>query len=97
MVRISGSTPSSAIGSPAAGKGKGKTSTSKRGGKDSVHVSDAAGLRERAKVMLADMPDVRLDKIEEIRDALEKGTYQMDSNAVSAFIVRNALSEHSWG
>ncbi|MDX8387690.1 MAG: flagellar biosynthesis anti-sigma factor FlgM [Ghiorsea sp.] len=97
MVRISGSSPSSPMSSSSAGKGKGKASTSKRGGTDSVHVSDAAGLRERAKVLLADMPDVRLDKIEEIRDSLEQGTYQMDSKAVSTFIVRNALSEHSWG
>jgi flagellar biosynthesis anti-sigma factor FlgM len=95
VVRISGSTPPSAISKSTSGKGKG--STSKRGGSDSVQVSDAAGLRERAKVMLSDMPDVRLDKIEEIRESLEQGTYQMDSKAVSTFIVRNALSEHSWG
>ena len=47
--------------------------------------------------MLADMPDVRLDQIEEIRDALAQGTYQMNSKAISTYIVRNALSEHSWG
>jgi len=73
-------------------KAKGTTSQS-----DKVQVSDAAGLRERAKVMLADMPDVRLDQIEEIRDALAQGTYQMNSKAISTYIVRNALSEHSWG
>jgi len=75
---------------------KSKGSAAKASG-DSVQVSDAAGLRERAKVMLSDMPDVRLDQIEEIRNALEQGTYQMNHKAVSTYIVRNALSEHSWG
>ncbi|MDX8382679.1 MAG: flagellar biosynthesis anti-sigma factor FlgM [Ghiorsea sp.] len=96
MVRISGSSSPSGIhksaGKPSSAKSSGKSSK-----KDTVQVSDAAGLRERAKVMLSDMPDVRLEKIEEIRDALESGTYQMDSRSVSVHIVRNALSEHAWG
>ncbi len=93
-MRISGTGTSTTIGKT------GKKAAASKGGKakgDKVQVADAAGLRERAKVMLADMPDVRLDKIEEIRDALAQGTYQLNSKAVSTYIVRNALSEHSWG
>ncbi|MDQ6989854.1 MAG: flagellar biosynthesis anti-sigma factor FlgM [Mariprofundaceae bacterium] len=96
MVRISGSTAPTGIHKSAAKSGAGKSNGKGKAG-DSVQVSDAAGLRERAKVMLADMPNVRLDKIEDIRDALEQGTYQMNSKAVSVHIVRNALSEHAWG
>ncbi len=95
MVRISGSTPSSGINKPASGKAKKASAKSSAG--DNIQVSDAAGLRERAKVMLADMPEVRLDKIEGIRESLAKGSYQMNSKAISSHIVRNALSEHSWG
>ena len=92
-MRIQGSSaPTTASKSTKKTKG---SATKSRG--DSVQVSDAAGLRERAKVMLSDMPDVRLDQIEEIRNALEQGTYQMNHKAVSTYIVRNALSEHSWG
>jgi len=92
-MRIQGSSAPTAANKSAK---KSKGSAAKTSG-DSVQVSDAAGLRERAKVMLSDMPDVRLDQIEEIRNALEQGTYQMNHKAVSTYIVRNALSEHSWG
>jgi len=95
MVRISGTSSSAPIGKSASGKAK--KETAKQARNDNVQVSDAAGLRERAKVMLSDMPEVRMEIIEGIRNSLEKDTYQMDSKAISAFIVRNALSEHSWG
>ncbi|MDX8380825.1 MAG: flagellar biosynthesis anti-sigma factor FlgM [Ghiorsea sp.] len=77
--------------------GKPKQQAAKSGKRDSVKVSDAAGLRARAKVMLEDLPDVRLDEIEQIRDALESGSYEMNNKAIASHIVRNALSEHAWG
>jgi len=94
MVRITGSNQPVGIHKSA---GKPKKAAAKGKQSDSVKVSDAAGLRERAKVMLADMPDVRLDQIESIRDALEGGTYTMNHKAIASHIVRNALSEHAWG
>ncbi len=94
MVRINSSNQPTGIHKSSSGKAK-KT-TAKSSSSDKVQVSDAAGLRERAKVMLSDMPDVRLDQIEGIRNALEQGTYAMNSKAISSHIVRNALSEHSW-
>ncbi len=78
-----------------ASKGKGKAGTAGTGG-DSVKVSDAASLREKALVMLGDMSAVRMDRIEEIRDALESGSFQSDSRKVAAQIVSNALAEHPW-
>ena len=94
MVRISGPSQPTGIHKSV---GKAKGSAAKSSKSDSVKVSDAAGLRERAKVMLADMPEVRLDEIEGIRNALEQGTYQMNNKAIATHIVRNALSEHAWG
>lgn len=96
MVKIGSTSKTSAVQKASAGGSK-KSAAKSGGAKDSVQVSDAAGLRERAKVMLADMPDVRLEQIEGIREALEQGTYQLNQQAISAHIVRNALSEHSWG
>ena len=98
MVRISG------IGGPStttrAGKGgaRKKTGRSSGGGRsrDRVRVADAASLHERARLMLADLPEVRLERIEEIRDALEKGTYRIDEKRVAARIVCNALAERQW-
>jgi len=78
-----------------AGKAKGKQASSSGSG-DSVQVSDSASLREKALTMLADMDAVRMDRIEEIRDALESGTYRSDSKKIAAQIVSNALAEHPW-
>lgn len=95
MVRINKTSQPTGIHKPSSGKAK--QAASKKSGGDSVQVSDASGLRERAKVMLAGMPEVRLEQIEGIRSALENGSYTMNSKAISAHIVRNAMSEHSWG
>lgn len=76
-------------------KSKGKSGASKRGG-DSVKVSDAASLREKAQMMLGDMSSVRMERIEAIRDALESGIFQSDSRKVATQIVSNALAEHPW-
>ena len=76
-------------------KSKGKSGAFKRGG-DSVKVSDAASLREKAQVMLGDMSSVRMERIEAIRDALESGKFQSDSRKVATQIVSNALAEHPW-
>ncbi|MDQ6973603.1 MAG: flagellar biosynthesis anti-sigma factor FlgM [Mariprofundaceae bacterium] len=73
---------------------KGKASSKK--GADRVQVSDAETLRKMAHTMMAEMPDVRLEKIEGIRDALEKGTFQCNSKKVATQIVRNALAERTW-
>jgi len=81
--------------SKTAGKAKGKQTASSSSG-DSVQVTDSASLREKALTMLADMDAVRMDRIEEIRDALESGTYKSDSKKIATQIVSNALAEHPW-
>ncbi|WP_018294898.1 flagellar biosynthesis anti-sigma factor FlgM [Mariprofundus ferrooxydans] len=78
------------------GKAKDKATASTGKSRDSVQVTDSASLREKAQVMLADMSPVRMERIEEIRDALENGTYPQDSHKVATQIVANALAEHPW-
>ena len=90
--RTTGASPLQRSG--AVGKGKKKSATGKSG--DSIKVSDGASLREKAAVMLSDMSAVRMERIEEIRDALEKGNFQSDSRKVAAQIISNALAEHPW-
>lgn len=100
MVRINGSGRPSSVQKSGGSKGSGKAAASggKRasGGGERVEVSDASALRERAQVMLSEMPEVRMERIEEIRDALESGKFQVNSKKVAAQIVNNALAEHSW-
>ncbi|GEM_PF-1481509 len=98
MVRISGSGATGAVQKAKASGGKAKSASSgkKTSGGDRVQVSDAATLREMAHTMMADMPEVRLERIEEIRDALESGTTNYSSKKVATQIVRNAMAEHLW-
>lgn len=75
---------------------KANKSARKQGSGDRIQVADAASLRERAKVLLAETPDVRLDRIEAIRESLERGTFQMDDRETAVRIVINAMAERSW-
>ena len=96
MVRIdkpSGVNAPASIGS-AGRKRSGKSGSSSSSAK--IHINDAAALREKAKVMLADISEPRLEKIEEIRDALENGSYQIDEQEIAVQIVANALGEQPW-
>lgn len=97
MIRIGGSDRASGLSSTKS-TGKKRKSGASRGRRtaDTVHVADAAGLRETVQAMLADIPELRLDRIEEIRGALESGSYEMDSRKVASRIVANALAERSW-
>lgn len=95
MVRISGSRRSGNISGPKRASGR-STSKSGNSGSEKVQVADAAGLREKAEVMLANLPEVRLERIEEIRSSLEQGDYQVDSREVASRIVVNALAERPW-
>jgi len=99
MVRINGTKRPASVQQSGGSKGSAKSSASggKRGtGGERVEVSDASALRERAHVMLGDMSEVRMERIEAIRDALESGKFQLSSKKVAAQIVNNALAEHSW-
>jgi len=81
----------------ASGAGKAREKKASAGkSSDSVQVADSASLRAKAQVMLSDISEVRMERIEEIRDALESGTYSQDSHKVAANIVANALAEHPW-
>ncbi|ATX82949.1 anti-sigma-28 factor, FlgM family [Mariprofundus ferrinatatus] len=71
-----------------------KGSSTSKGGQ--IHVGDASALREKAKVMLSDISDVRMERIEEIRDALESGSYQVNEKEIAVQIVTNALGEKPW-
>jgi len=77
--------------------GKKRASKSKAGPTgEQVRVADSTALREKAKVLMADMPEVRLDRIEAIRDALEQGEFKMDEKKMAVNIIANALAERSW-
>ncbi len=96
-MRINGTGgPASIARAGKSGKASGKKRAGKSGAGDRVKVADAASLREKARTMLADLPEVRLERIEAIRDAIERGAFRTDSRRVARRIVANALAEHPW-
>lgn len=61
-----------------AGKAKGKGALS-----DSLHISDAARDYQTAKSAVAAAPDVRQDKVAQIKAMMEKGTYSVSAEALA--------------
>lgn len=96
MVRISGPGRPGGVSSSAKREKKTTTAKPQGSGGEWVQVADAASLRQKAKAMLADLPDVRLERIEQIRDALDRGDYQVEGERVARRIVANALAERPW-
>ncbi len=94
MVRINSTTGPTKTGSTT-GNSK-RTGRSRTRASDKVHVADAAALHEKAMALIADMPEVRLDRIESIRLALEQGNYHVNEQQMALRIVINALAERSW-
>jgi len=94
MQGIKGIGRSPAIKKSGTSKSRKKTSVSMGG--ETVRLASADHLREQAKAMLAEMPDVRLERIEEIRGALEQGRYRVKAKQVAKRIVANALAEGPW-
>lgn len=96
MVRIDKPAGIHATGSIGPSKRKSGTRKSSAAGSAKIHINDAAALRDKAKVLLADISEVRLERIEEIRDALESGSYRVDEQEIAVQIVTNALGEQPW-
>ncbi len=96
MVRIdktTGVNTPASMGS-ASKKRASKGGSTAKGGQ--IHVNNASALRKKAKVLLSDISDIRMERIEEIRNALENGSYQVNEQDVATQIVANALGEKPW-
>ncbi len=56
---------------------------------DKIEFSDVAKTYQTAKTAVASAPDVRADKIAEIKAQMEAGTYKISSEAVADKIIGN--------
>ena len=61
-------------------------------GVDRVSLSPQARELLKAQQSLASLPDVREDKVAEIRTRLEAGDYRIDSEAIAEKMIREGLS-----
>lgn len=59
--------------------------------KDKVVLSPEARQIQKAKELIEDLPDVRKEKVEEIKSRLEAGTYEIDGEKVASKMIAESL------
>lgn len=89
-VRIDGIIPNTQIASE---KSPGKTSEKSEEvlTKDQVTVSESAKNISRLMVETSNIPDIRADKVEELKNAINSGTYEVKGSEVAGKIIKEAL------
>lgn len=58
---------------------------------DTVALSDAAKTLQRAEKALADVPDVREDKVADIKNQLAQGTYRVDGQKIAFNMIKESI------
>ena len=58
---------------------------------DTVELSQTAKELQEAKKQLDTIPDVRMDKVEELKAQIEKGTYEGDSEEIAKKMLKESL------
>lgn len=77
-----------------AGKGKEKTGGERSEdilSKDQVTVSEKAKEIGKLQVEVSKMPEVRTDRVEEVKNAINAGTYNVKGEAVAGKLLREAI------
>jgi negative regulator of flagellin synthesis FlgM len=69
---------------PGAGSGEGIS-------KDKVELSPEAKQIQRAKELIDSLPDIREEKVAEIRARIEAGEYQIDGEKIASKMIEEAL------
>lgn len=59
--------------------------------KDQITVSEAAKNISRLMVEVSNIPDIRADKVEELKNAINSGTYEVKGSEVAGKIIQEAL------
>ncbi len=59
--------------------------------KDQVTVSEAAKNISRLMVEVSNIPDIRADKVEELKNAINAGTYEVKGSEIAGKIIKEAL------
>jgi negative regulator of flagellin synthesis FlgM len=58
---------------------------------DTVVLSDTAKKVHEAQNQLESIPDIREDKVAELKEQIENGTYNMDEEKIAGKIIKDAL------
>ena len=58
---------------------------------DTVVISDAAKRVQEARRQLDDIPDVREDKVSQLRSQIQNGTYEIDADKIAGKMIKESL------
>ncbi len=77
-----------------AGRSQGRQEAEKpRGDTDVIHLSHESRLMHKAGEVVYQSPDVRPEKVVALQDAVQQGTYQVDSRKVANKIIAELIQE----
>ncbi len=62
-------------------------------GSDNISLSSQARLLQKASQVIAQTPEVRAEKVAAIKNAVQNGTYQVDSRQVANSMIAQMLQE----
>ena len=62
-------------------------------GVDVIHLSPQAKLMHKAAQVVAETPEVRSEKVMALKDSVEQGTYEVDSQKVADKLIVEMLTE----
>lgn len=88
--RIDGVSPNPQL-SPEKSQGKSPEKTEEVLTKDQVTLSETAKQISRLRVEVSNIPDIRTDRVEELKNAINAGTYEVRGSEVAGKIIREAL------
>ena len=58
---------------------------------DTVVISDAAKRVQEARRQLDDIPDVREEKVAQLRSQIQNGTYEIDADKIAGKMIKEGL------
>ena len=58
---------------------------------DTVNISDAAKEIQEVRKQLDDIPDVRTEKVQQLKNEIENGTYKIKSEEIAEKMLRESL------
>lgn len=89
-LKIDGVAPNTQI-APEKSQGKASERSEEVLTKDQVTVSEAAKNIARLMVEVSNIPDIRTDKVEELKNAINSGTYEVKGSEIAGKIIKEAL------
>lgn len=85
------SAPQLPVPTPAVG---GKVGAAAAGVKISPDAKERAEAQQKALKIARDTPDVREDRVAELKKQIQAGTYQIDSGKIADGMLREAIKDH---